>query len=303
MIKTARQLKDKVRNMTEGLPAASKSEKAQMLIRNFLMERLHERISVSKYKKNFILKGGMLVASYTGLNSRATKDIDTTINALDLNTEKMISVLEEIIRIDLDDNIVYELKGYEDIMDDFDYPGIRYNINAKFDTIDLPLQIDMSTDDVITPAAVEYNYKLMLEERTIPLQTYNLETLLAEKLQTIISRGESNTRIRDFYDIYILNNQYASNIDYDVLWSAFEATSKKRQTLNKSEEIYSTLDYFASSKEGIALWNNFKRNRYYVGDTNWNDIIDSIRDLAGQVVIIEQEISETEEEDMDMAMI
>ena len=135
------------------------------------------------------------------------------------------------------------------------------------------------------------------------MQTYNLETLLAEKLQTIISRGESNTRIRDFYDIYILNNQYASNIDYDVLRLAFEATSKKRQTLNKSEEIYSTLDYFVSSKEGIALWNNFKRNRYYVGDTNWNDIIDSIRDLAGQVVIIEQEISEMEEEDMDMAMI
>ena len=303
MIKTARQLKDKVRNMTEGLPAASKSEKAQMLIRNFLMERLLERISVSKYKKNFILKGGMLVASYTGLNARATKDIDTTINALDLNTEKMISVLEEIIRIDLDDNIVYELNGYENIMDDFDYPGIRYNINAKFDSIDLPLQIDMSTDDVITPAAVEYNYKLMLEERTIPLQTYNLETLLAEKLQTILSRGESNTRIRDFYDIYILNNQYAANIDYDVLRSAFEATSKKRHTLDKSEEIYSTLDYFASSKEGIALWNNFKRNRYYVGDTNWNDIIDSIRDLAGQVVIIEQEISETEEEEMDIMMI
>lgn len=303
MIKTARQLKDKVRNMTEGLQAASKSEKAQMLIRNFLMERLLERISVSKYKKNFILKGGMLVASYTGLNARATKDIDTTINALDLNAERMISVLEEIIRIDLDDNIVYELKGYKDIMDDFDYPGIRFDIHAKFDTIELPLQIDMSTDDVITPAAFEYNYKLMLEERTIPLQTYNLETLLAEKLQTIISIGESNTRIRDFYDIYILYNQYASNIDFDVLRSAFEATSKKRQTLDKSEEIYSTLDYFASSKEGIALWSNFKRNRYYVGDTNWNDIIDSIRNLAGQVVIIEQEISETEEEEMDIMMI
>ena len=284
MIKTARQLKDKVRNMTNGLPAASKSEKAQMLIRNFLMERLLERLSVSKYKKNFILKGGMLVASYTGLNARATKDIDTTINALDLDPEKMISVLEEIIRIDLDDNISYELKDHEEIMDDFDYPGIRFVIQAKLDTIDLPLQIDLSTDDVITPAAIEYNYKLMLEDRTIPLQTYNLETLLAEKLQTIISRGEANTRIRDFYDIYIISKQYSTEIDYEILRAAFEATSKKRQTLDKSEEIYSTLDYFANSKEGIALWNNFKRNRYYVGDTNWNDIIDSIRELARAVI-------------------
>ena len=284
MIKTARQLKDKVRNMTEGLPAASKSEKAQMLIRNFLMERLLERLSVSKYKKNFILKGGMLVASYTGLNARATKDIDTTINALDLDPEKMISVLEEIISIDLDDNISYELKDHEEIMDDFDYPGIRFVIQAKLDTIDLPLQIDLSTDDVITPAAIEYNYKLMLEERTIPLQTYNLETLLAEKLQTIISRGEANTRIRDFYDIYIISKQYSTEIDYEILRAAFEATSKKRMTIDKSEEIYSVLDYFANSKEGIALWNNFKRNRYYVGDTNWNDIIDSIRELARAVI-------------------
>lgn len=284
MIKTARQLKDKVRNMTNGLPAASKSEKAQMLIRNFLMERLLERLSVSKYKKNFILKGGMLVASYTGLNARATKDIDTTINALDLDPEKMISVLEEIIRIDLDDNISYELKDHEEIMDDFDYPGIRFVIQAKLDTIDLPLQIDLSTDDVITPAAIEYNYKLMLEDRTIPLQTYNLETLLAEKLQTIISRGEANTRIRDFYDIYIISKQYSTEIDYEILRAAFEATSKKRMTIDKSEEIYSVLDYFVSSDEGIALWNNFKRNRYYVGDTNWNDIIDSIRELARAVI-------------------
>lgn len=295
MIKTARQLKDKVRNMTNGLPAASKSEKAQMLIRNFLMERLLERLSVSKYKKNFILKGGMLVASYTGLNARATKDIDTTINALDLDPEKMISVLKEIIRIDLDDNISYELKDHEEIMDDFDYPGIRFVIQAKLDTIDLPLQIDLSTDDVITPAAIEYNYKLMLEDRTIPLQTYNLETLLAEKLQTIISRGEANTRIRDFYDIYIISKQYSTEIDYEILRAAFEATSKKRMTIDKSEEIYSVLDYFVSSDEGIALWNNFKRNRYYVGDTSWNEIIDSIRELSRKVVTPKQEMTEDED--------
>ena len=295
MIKTARQLKDKVRNMTNGLPAASKSEKAQMLIRNFLMERLLERLSVSKYKKNFILKGGMLVASYTGLNARATKDIDTTINALDLDPEKMISVLEEIIRIDLDDNISYELKDHEEIMDDFDYPGIRFVIQAKLDTIDLPLQIDLSTDDVITPAAIEYNYKLMLEDRTIPLQTYNLETLLAEKLQTIISRGEANTRIREFYDIYIISKQYSTEIDYEILRAAFEATSKKRMTIDKSEEIYSVLDYFVSSDEGIALWNNFKRNRYYVGDTSWNEIIDSIRELSRKVVTPKQEMTEDED--------
>lgn len=302
MIKTSRQLKDKIRNMTDGLNPVEKSEKAQMLIRNFLMERLLERISLSNYRNNFILKGGMLVASFTGLESRATKDIDTTINALDLDSDNMISVITEILAIDLEDNISYELRGHTEIMDDFDYPGIRFMIGAKFDSIDDTLQVDMSTDDVITPNAVEYQYPLMLEDRKIPLRTYNIETLLAEKLQTIIARGTANTRIRDFYDIYILNKLNKKSIDYTVLRAAYEATSKKRMTLEKSEEIYSVLDYFENTDDGKAIWDNFKKNRYYVGNTSWTDICCSIRELADNVIPEKQELTETEDEDMTLTM-
>ena len=237
MIKTARQLKDKIRNMTNGLNAVQKSEKAQMLIRNYFMECLLERISVSKYRNNFILKGGMLVASYAGLESRATNDIDTTIRAFDLKAEDARKVLEDIFNIDLGDGIHYEISSCSDIMEDFDYPGLRFMVNVQFDRIINTIKIDMSTDDVITPEAVDYEYKLMLEDRSIPIRTYNLETLLAEKLETIVSRGAANTRIRDFYDIHMLTKLKWSAIDFDVLKGAFEATSRKRGTFEKSSEI------------------------------------------------------------------
>ena len=298
MIKTSRQLKDKVKNLTAGLSVREKSEKAQMLIRNYLMERLLERISVSNYRDNFILKGGMLVASITGLDARATKDIDATVNALTLEYENISSILKEVMQIELGDNIQYSLKSHADIMEDFQYPGLRLMIEAKLDSIDLVFQMDVSTDDVITPGAVEYAYHMMLEDRAIPLKTYNLETLLAEKLQTIAARGEANTRARDFYDIYMLLKLRDSDISYETLKEAFAATSKKRGSSEQSYKMFEMLERFESSSDGLTLWENFKRSSYFAGDVSWVEVIDSVRSLAHKVIASDADLSEAENEEL-----
>ena len=182
MISSSRQLKDKVRNISDG-----NSNKASTLIRNFMMERFLERVSISSYRDNFILKGGMLVASIVGVDMRATMDIDTTVKALPLNEADVQRIIEEICNIPLEDNVSFQIKSTRTIMEEFDYPGIRVMLEATLDRMRQPIKIDISTDDVITPKAIEYDYKLMFEDRTISVLTYNKETLLAEKMQTIIN--------------------------------------------------------------------------------------------------------------------
>lgn len=186
MIHTSKQLKDKVRNISKG-----DNNVAKALIRTFMMERFLERVSLSKYKDNFILKGGMLVASLIGVDMRATMDIDTTVKALPLNEVDAERIISEICAIPLEDGVTFRVISVTNIMTDFEYPGIRMMLEATLDRMRQSIKLDISTDDVITPAAIEYEYKLMFEERTISLLTYNTETLLAEKLQTIFARGFS----------------------------------------------------------------------------------------------------------------
>lgn len=201
MIKTSRQLKDKVRNMARG-----DSAKAQLLIRNYGMERFLERVSLSEHRDNFILKGGMLVSALVGLENRATMDIDTSIRNMPLDTIAAKAMVEEIIAVPVDDNIRFEINDFGTIMDDAEYSGVRISLNAFLDATRIPLKIDISTGDAITPAAVNYQYKLMFEERYITLWAYNLETVLAEKIETVLSRSVLNTRLRDFYDLYVLQD-------------------------------------------------------------------------------------------------
>jgi len=187
MIHTAKQLKDKVKNMSGG-----NSEVAQALIRTYFMERFLERVSVSEYRNNFILKGGMLVASIVGVDMRATMDIDTTVKALPLNEKDARAIIERIGELQLEDGITFKIKSVKD------YPGIRMMIEANLERMRQPFKIDISTDDAITPGAVEYKYKLMFEDRSISVLSYNLETLLAEKMQTILARGLATTRMKNF---------------------------------------------------------------------------------------------------------
>ena len=232
-IKTA---KDKVRNISKG-----DNNIAKVLIRNFIMERFLERVSVSDYHNNFILKGGMLVASIIGIDMRATMDIDATVKSLPLNADDAQRIVSEICAIPLENSVSFHITSVSDIMNDFEYPGIRMMLEATLDRMRQVIKIDISTDDVITPSAVEYEYKLMFEDRTISLLTYSVETLLAEKIQTIFARGIANTRLRDFYDVYEVMKICAAEVDKELLLKAFHATCKKRETVFSKEEMLETL--------------------------------------------------------------
>lgn len=252
MIHTAKQLKDKVKNMSGG-----NSEVAQALIRTYFMERFLERVSVSEYRNNFILKGGMLVASIVGVDMRATMDIDTTVKALPLNEKDARAIIERIGELQLEDGVKFKITSVKEIMEEFDYPGIRMMIEANLERMRQPFKIDISTDDAITLGAVEYKYKLMFEDRSISVLSYNLETLLAEKMQTILARGLANTRMRDFYDVYEIMNSKADQISFDVLKKAFAATCMKRETSFGEEEVRETLDKIKDDSGLEEMWNRF----------------------------------------------
>ena len=219
MIKTSRQLKALVRNLTKG-----DSLQAQIIMRNYVMERFLERISLSKYRNNFILKGGMLVSAMVGLDTRSTMDIDTTIKNMPLSAE---------------------------------YTGVRVNLEATLETMRTPLKVDISTGDIITPREVLYTFKLMFEERTISILAYNLETVLAEKMETVIARGVANTRLRDYYDLYILQNEYTHAISMEQFKAAFLATCKKRnsiQLIAEGNKILKELLLYKRLEKGSFVW-------------------------------------------------
>lgn len=277
MIKSATQLKAKVRNVSKGDDKVAKS-----ILRIFFMERFLERVSISKYKNNFILKGGMLVSALLGINVRATMDIDTTVQALPLTKNDIAGIILDICEIPIDDNVSFKIISIDTIMDDFDYPGIRLHMEGALDRLRQPIKIDVSTDDAITPHAVEYNYELMFENRVICLNTYNIKTLLAEKLQTIIARGTANTRMRDFYDIYEIVQM--KNFSYDILRDAFSNTCKKRETPFSQNTILEELNNISSSVDMNAMWNNYKNKNFYVEDIEYEVIVQSIRNTITKII-------------------
>ena len=207
MIKTARQLKDLIRNLSK-----DKSADAQILMRNYMMERFLERISLSEYRDKFILKGGMLVAAMVGLDARSTMDIDATVKGATVGIEEVENMIASIISVPVDDGVEFRVKRISEIMDEAEYPGIRISMETEFDGVITPLKIDISTGDAITPREVRYSFKLMLEDRSIEIWAYNLETVLAEKLETVVSRATTNTRMRDFYDLHILSQLHGQSI-------------------------------------------------------------------------------------------
>lgn len=274
MIKTSRQLKDKVRNMARG-----DSAKAQLLIRNYGMERFLERVSLSEHRDNFILKGGMLVSALVGLENRATMDIDTSIRNMPLDTIAAKAMVEEIIAVPVDDNIRFEINDFGTIMDDAEYSGVRISLNAFLDATRIPLKIDISTGDAITPAAVNYQYKLMFEERYITLWAYNLETVLAEKIETVLSRSVLNTRLRDFYDLYVLQDT-GLEIDKATLAAALTATARKRGSEQALALYERTLDEIRISSLMREQWERYQGKNNYAAGIVWDDVISDIRALC-----------------------
>ena len=273
MIHSSKQLKDLIRNLSKEVGI-----EAHVLIRKYMMERFLERVSSSKYNGSFILKGGMLVAAFVGVEARATMDIDTTIKGIPVTIVDMERTITEISNIDLDDNVKFRIKKVSEIMDEAEYSGIRFSMDAVLDGAVIPLKIDISTGDVITPREIAYSYKLMFEDRTIPIMTYPIETVLAEKLETVISRSITNTRMRDFYDIHILLK--SQNINADILALALERTAKKRGNFSLLENAESVLKIVKSDEDMKRLWNIYQKKFKYAGKYTWDEVIHSVRELS-----------------------
>lgn len=273
MIHSSKQLKDLIRNLSKEVGI-----EAHVLIRKYMMERFLERVSSSKYNGSFILKGGMLVAAFVGVEVRATMDIDTTIKGIPVTMVDMERTITEISNIDLEDNVKFRIKKVSEIMDEAEYSGIRFSIDALLDGAVIPLKIDISTGDVITPREIAYSYKLMFEDRTIPIMTYPIETVLAEKLETVILISITNTRMRDFYDIHILLK--SQNIDSDILALALERTAKKRGNFNLLENAESVLKAVKSDEDMKRLWDIYQKKFKYAGEYTWDEVIHSVRELS-----------------------
>lgn len=267
-MKNAMQLKGIIKNM-----AAKTGIKANALLQNYMLERLLERISASEYKWKFILKGGMLVSAIVGLDSRTTMDMDATIKGVDFSKETLLSILEQIINFPVQDDVQFSLKGIEEIREESEYGGYRISLEATYETVVVALKIDISTGDIITPKEVLYSFDLLFENRKIEILAYNLETVLAEKFETIISRGIINTRARDFYDVYILTTLQEKNINRFDFKSALASTAAKRETLGKINSSLRVLGEIQEDKTIQNIWKAYTMKFDYAGDIPFEDTI------------------------------
>lgn len=278
MMKSATAVKAKIKNKAGG-----DSDKSQIMLRIYLMERLLERVSLSQYRDNFVLKGGLLVSSMVGVDMRSTMDIDTTVKSLPLNKRSAQKILEEIIAVKLEDGVAFRITKVQDIMEGHEYEGIRFMIECTMGKLKQTIKVDISTGDEITPRAVAYKLPLIIEDRSINLWAYNLETLLAEKLETIMVRAEANTRMRDFYDIHVLLEQDAVTIDRGTMKSAFYATCKRRESTEQIVTIDDVINKIADDEVMKQQWKNYRKTNYYVGALEWDDVIESTRTLKTMV--------------------
>ena len=266
-------LKAKIRNI-----AKQKNIPAQVILQNYMFERLLVRLSASEYKEKFVLKGGMLVAAIVGLDNRATMDMDTTLRNLPLTPEAIRSALEDICDIAFDDGVVFEIGTISPIREDDIYGGYRVMLNARFDTLLTPLSIDVSTGDAITPHAVQYSFsEIFDDEKSYELWAYNIETVMAEKVETILRRGVFNTRPRDFYDAYILTT--TQKFDYTVFADALSATAKHRGTTEQIADVPSILHNIEESPELKTMWDKYRKQFSYAKDITYEQIMDSIKTL------------------------
>lgn len=271
---TPEQIKGRIKSV-----AKQNNADARTLMRIYMMERFLERLAQSEYRDNFIIKGGILVTAMIGVAHRSTMDIDTSMKNLNLSAEDALRVVNQVKDIDLDDGVSFEVKDVSNIMDEMEYPGIRVTMNANVGRLITPLKIDISTGDVITPRAIEFNYDLLLEDRSISLWSYNLETILAEKLQTVLARGILNTRMRDFYDIRMLLDTYEDKVNKAVLKDAFAATCKKRGTDPLQEQAEEIIKIIEADEQLRVLWRAYQKKYSYAAEIDYASVISGVRKL------------------------
>ena len=272
----AMSLKARIRNI-----AKQKNIPAQVILQNYMFERLLVRLSVSEYKEKFVLKGGMLVAAIVGLDNRATMDMDTTLKNLPLTPEAIRNALEQICSISLDDDVSFEICDISPIREDDLYGGYRVMVKAKLDTMLTPLSIDVSTGDVMTPDAIQYNFsEIFDDEKSYELWAYNIETVMAEKVETILRRGVFNTRPRDFYDTYILATTQKFNMQ--LFLEALKATANHRGTTEQIADVKGILKNIQESLELQKMWSKYRKQFAYAKDIEYEQIMEVLRTLMGE---------------------
>lgn len=269
----AMSLKAKIRNI-----AKQKNIPAQVILQNYMFERLLVRLSVSEYKDKLVLKGGMLVAAIVGLDNRATMDLDTTLKNLPLTPETIRDALERICGMESDDDVAFEIGTISPIREDDIYGGYRVMLNAKFDTMITPLSIDVSTGDAITPHAIQYRFsEIFDDEKSYELWAYNIETVMAEKIETILRRGVFNTRPRDFYDAYILTT--TQQYDRAVFTQALRATADHRGTAQQIEDVPEILKSIYDSAELKTMWDKYRKQFAYAENIEFDQIVTVLKTL------------------------
>ena len=277
-MKTSEQIKGAIRNISKKTGVNPNS-----LLQMCLFEGILEKLSKSKYSENFILKGGLLISSLIGVDMRSTMDMDTTLKGIPLNEESISNILNEILAIEIDADIEYKLIKLSPIRQEDVYEDFCASISCIFGKINATLNIDITTGDVITPREMNYSYSKILEEGTIPIMTYTIETILAEKFETISSRNITTTRARDFYDLYMIYSIYKDKIDKDILRKAIERTSKYRGSFETALQYKEIVELFRESETPKELWKKYTQNNPYAKDVDFLDTI-SIYEEIGTVL-------------------
>ena len=270
----AMQLKALIKNL-----AKEKCISAQLVLQNYMLERFLERISLSSYRDNYIIKGGFLIASMVGLDTRATMDMDATIKGYPVKEDSIRKMIEEILGIPIEDGITFRLQSIHEIREDDEYSGYRASLIAEYGRMAVPLKLDITSGDKITPREIEYSYKLMWENRSISILAYNLSTILAEKLETILSRADQNTRPRDYYDVYILTKLQGENIDAKSLSLALSATAEKRGSAHLLSQFWDILSTVKSSSIMKSRWENYQKDFDYAKGIEFEECCNAISTL------------------------
>lgn len=273
-MKNAMQLKSIIKNMSK-----ERGISAQLVMQNYMLERLLERISISKYQPHFILKGGFLIAAMVGLDTRATMDMDATIKGLPVTKEMVKQMFMDICNIKIEDDVDFSFNKITEIRAGDEYSGYRVSLTASYPPMAIPLKLDITTGDKITPGEIIYEFKLLLEDRSIRILAYNLETVMAEKIETVITRGDQNTRPRDFYDIYILHELQGKNINYTSLRKAVQATAKNRNSIEMVKNYKEIISIIRGSDTMQRYWKDYQKDFEYAMDIEFNDTLKSLEEV------------------------
>lgn len=260
------------------------------VLQRYMFERILERISVSEYRNNFILKGGLLLSAMFGVDNRTTKDMDTTIVGIDVSKEKMIKTLNQILSINLNDGVKFDVIDITDIREEDEYGGNKYHIVGRKENLKVNLEIDVSTGDKVTPKELKYKFPLLFEDKTILINSYNIPTILSEKIETILRRGVFNSRMKDFYDVYYFLNNLNNEIDMNILKEALENTFTKRDSFEYLNDYDKIIISIKSSEKIKKVWKTYSNKYKYANNISIEKILDMLLELMNDLNVVETKV-------------